>query len=155
MTIVFFDTEFTHLGIDPKLISIGLVSEDGSRTFYAELTDTYRLEDCSDFVRDEVLPLLEGGACQMRFEEVAHRLSEWLLDFGDRVVLATDSESYDWPWIQKLFWKLDGWPIWVTPKPLLLTVGDESNQILESTLLRPHHALNDAQMSRLHFRKNT
>lgn len=38
--LIFFDTEFTELGIDPRLISIGLVSEDG-RTFYAKLTDTY------------------------------------------------------------------------------------------------------------------
>lgn len=36
---VFFDTEFTELGVDPKLISIGLVDETGERTFCAELSD--------------------------------------------------------------------------------------------------------------------
>ncbi|OIQ97615.1 hypothetical protein GALL_203740 [mine drainage metagenome] len=34
---VFFDTEFSDLVADPKLISIGLVDETGERTFYAEL----------------------------------------------------------------------------------------------------------------------
>ena len=46
--LVFFDTEFTELGPNAKLISIGLVTEDGRHTFYAELTDTYELSDCSD-----------------------------------------------------------------------------------------------------------
>jgi hypothetical protein len=40
LMLIFFDTEFTELGIDPKLISIGLISEDGTHEFYAELSDT-------------------------------------------------------------------------------------------------------------------
>lgn len=37
--LIFLDTEFTGLAQRwPRLISIGLVSEDGSREFYAELT---------------------------------------------------------------------------------------------------------------------
>ena len=36
--LIFFDTEFTELGIDPRLISIGLVAEDGERTFCAGLS---------------------------------------------------------------------------------------------------------------------
>lgn len=38
MKLVFFDTEFPELGIDPRLIPIGLVSDDGERTFYADLS---------------------------------------------------------------------------------------------------------------------
>ncbi|MDP1872049.1 MAG: hypothetical protein Q8K61_10550 [Gallionella sp.] len=60
--LIFFDTEFTELGIDPKLISIGLISEDGTREFYAELSDTYQPTDCSAFVHEAVLPHLQGGA---------------------------------------------------------------------------------------------
>ena len=41
MPLIFFNTEFTDLGVDPRLISVGFVSEDGERSFYAELTDTY------------------------------------------------------------------------------------------------------------------
>ena len=40
----FLDTEFTGLGIDPKLISIGLISEDGTREFYAELPTLHGAE---------------------------------------------------------------------------------------------------------------
>ena len=43
--------------IDIDLISIGLVSEDGRATFYAERND-YRRAAVSDFVREAVLPHL-------------------------------------------------------------------------------------------------
>ena len=44
MTLLFLDTEFTGLGQrSPNLISMGLVSEDGRHSFYAELTpESYR-----------------------------------------------------------------------------------------------------------------
>ena len=41
--------------------AIDLISEDGERTFYAELSDTYEPDDCSYFAQEAVLPLLEGG----------------------------------------------------------------------------------------------
>jgi hypothetical protein len=40
LMLIFFDSEFNDLGIDPKLISIGLISKDGTHEFYAELSDT-------------------------------------------------------------------------------------------------------------------
>ena len=57
---VFFDTEFSGLVIDPKLISIGMISEDGDRTFYAELSNTYQASSCEPFVHEAVLPHLQG-----------------------------------------------------------------------------------------------
>lgn len=52
---LFVDCEFTQLNQDTKLISLALVSEAGDE-FYVELTDTYQVEDCSDFVIQHVLP---------------------------------------------------------------------------------------------------
>lgn len=63
--LIFFDCEFTERGIDPKLISIGLISEDGAREFYAELSDNYQLSDCSAFVHEAALPHLQGGDALM------------------------------------------------------------------------------------------
>lgn len=40
--LIFFDTEFTDLDRNARLISIGLVTEDGEKSFYAELSDTYK-----------------------------------------------------------------------------------------------------------------
>ena len=65
-----FVTEFTALHREAKLISIGLVAEDG-RMFYAELSDTYLLKDCGDFAREVVLPLLEGPVgAKLRFHDI-------------------------------------------------------------------------------------
>lgn len=109
---VFFDTEFTKFRTmedEPKLISIGCVSQDG-REFYAELTDTYVLSDCSQFVIDVVLPLLKGGDARMFEIQLAHRLSRWVSDLGDDVVFRSDSPSYDWPFVQYLFTFYGCWP---------------------------------------------
>jgi len=46
---VFFDTEFSGLIVDQKLISIGLISEDGERSFYAELSGTWSSGECDPF----------------------------------------------------------------------------------------------------------
>lgn len=59
--LIFFDTEFSGLILDPKLISIGMIAEDGERTFYAELSDTYLASACEPFVLEAVLPHLQGG----------------------------------------------------------------------------------------------
>lgn len=55
---LFFDTEFTGLTPDAKLISIGLVDESGRYTFYAELTDTWKPGDVGEFAVREVILLI-------------------------------------------------------------------------------------------------
>jgi len=64
---VFFDTEFTtsenHIGY-PGLISIACVAKDGSE-FYAELSNTWQIGNCSPWVIENVLPLLDGGDFKM------------------------------------------------------------------------------------------
>ena len=154
--LIFFDTEFTELGIDPRLISIGLVAEDGERTFYAELSDTYAERDCNDFVLEAVLPHLAGGDARMTFRELAERLAAWLAAFGGPVKLACDSLAWDWPWIQEIFGELDTWPANVDGKPLLLTMNYLNNydpfvEAVEQAFrtLRRHHSLDDAKANRL------
>ena len=154
---LFFDTEFTELGIDPRLISIGLVSEDGSREFYVELSDTYQPSDCSNFVREAVLPHLQGGDALKTMDELTLRLGNWIKGFDQPVQLVTDSLSWDWPWIQELFYLPGTWPKNLDGKPVLLSemVG---SPLLERAVekafqshvprLRRHHALDDAKANR-------
>jgi hypothetical protein len=56
---IYLDTEFTSLD-KPRLISIGMVSEDGQE-FYRELSDGWHLGECNLFVLAWVLPLLDAG----------------------------------------------------------------------------------------------
>lgn len=105
-----FDTEFTDFVIDPALISIGLVADDG-REFYAELNDTYEEVMCSWFVLEAVLPILWRKEHEMSSQDLAHKLKAWIDSFGERVILWADSPSYDWPWIQDIFERSEcGWP---------------------------------------------
>ncbi len=82
---VFFDTEFTTsemlIGY-PALISIGCVAEDG-REFYAELIDTWQPGNCSQFVLETVLPLLQGGDFRMTEAQCAARFREWIEGLTD------------------------------------------------------------------------
>jgi len=170
--LIFFDTEFTELGVDPKLISIGLISEGGTREFYAELSDTYQPKDCSAFVQEAVLPHLQGGDALVTFNECATRLLRWLIAFNEPVQLATDSLSWDWPWIGELFAEAGNGTNWpqhmdthgksevfrppnVDGKPFISSQSPQFNQAVEFAFrdhvprLRRHHALDDAKANRL------
>lgn len=155
---IFFDTEFTGLIVDAKLISIGLVDETGERTFYAELADTWSMEDCKQepFVLEAVLPHMEGGAARMTMAKLGQRLRDWLEAFGQPIRMATDSLAWDWDWFREIFHETGTWPENVDGQPLLLTMNylhdfDAFNHAIEHAFasgLRRHHALDDAEANR-------
>jgi hypothetical protein len=154
--LVFFDTEFTELGVDPRLISIGLVTEDGKHEFYAELSDTYCLANVGEFAREQVLPLLEGGNVLMTMPELTIRLKNWLERFDMPIQLATDSLAWDWQWIQEIYSDLNAWPQNLDGKPLILGQSAEMDIAIENTFaggLRRHHALDDAKANRIGWLK--
>jgi hypothetical protein len=154
--LVFFDTEFTDLSLDPQLISIGLISEDG-REFYAELYDAYEISRYSPFVQEAVLPHLTGGDSRISMDALTLRLGDWLESFEQPTKLATDSISWDWPWIQKIFRLPGTWPENVVKMPVGL-YDMISSPFFERTVeqvfqnhtpqLRRHHALDDAKANR-------
>jgi len=86
--LVFVDTEFTDF-VQIDLISVALVAED-RREFYAERTD-YRPEDCNDFVRAAVVPMLgrvAGAACTRT--ELTSRLRAWFEALPEPATLVYD-----------------------------------------------------------------
>jgi len=155
---IFFDIEFTDLAVDPQLISIGLVSEDGTREFYAELSDTWQRAEVGEFARTAVLPQLEcRPEVRLTMAELRVQLGQWIQAFEQPVQLATDSMSWDWPWIHEIFDELTLWPPNLDGKPLLLTMSDlnDYDKFIETVEkafadgLRRHHALDDAKANRL------
>jgi hypothetical protein len=159
MKLIFFDTEFSDLCVDPRLVSIGLISEDG-REFYAELSDTYQPKDCGAFTQEGVLPLLQGGDALMRMDQLTLRLGNWLESFEQPVQLATDSLSWDWPWIQEIFYLPGTWPENLDGKPVQLYEVIDSpffERAVEKAFethqprLKRHHALDDAKANRLAY----
>ena len=150
--LLFLDTEFTGLMADPNLISIGLVSADG-REFYAELTDTWELDECEPFVQEQVLPLLDGGDAQMTWVQLTERLPGWIAAFSVPVRIATDAVAADWDWIQKICYATGPWPRNLSHQPLALPSGVEAfemaRELCYESGLRRHHALDDARAARL------
>ena len=148
--LVFLDTEFTDFA-KHDLISLALVAEDG-RELYAERTD-YRREDCSDFVRQEVLPLLgrvPGAACTQ--SELTQRLRTWFEQLPEPATLVFDFER-DWLLLA------DAW-LGTAHKQAPANVGDKlhldnhtiTHPVFETALNRvftqqwpQHHALADAR----------
>lgn len=151
---VFFDTEFTSLLEKPKLISIGFISEDGSKQFYAELTGTYSLNDVSDFAKEKVIPLLDGSNL-VSIDELKANLFKWIEEFETKIVLATDNLNWDWPFIIDLF--KEDWPKNLSRDCYLLNMNymksaDAFYDVVKLAYengLRKHHAMDDAIANRL------
>jgi hypothetical protein len=149
---IFFDTEFTGLTPDAKLMSIGLVDESGQNEFYAELSGTYLPSDCSEFCRQHVLPLLEGGDVVLTLAQLRPKLREWLAECGPNAVLVCDSPR-DVVQIRQLLLEslpsnvsiqVLGW--WGNLKRRFFNRGRRLHRKLG---LRVHHALDDARINRL------
>lgn len=155
---VFFDTEFTKfrtINDEPKLISIGLVAEDG-REFYAELLDTWDISDCSQFVISVVLELLDNKE-YIKEADLAVKLKEWIESLGEgEVVLRCDAPAYDWPFVADLF-NFYGWPANLRRKCGTMYFEDDRqihryqsalSSFWKDNQSRMHHALVDARAMR-------
>lgn len=162
MVQVFFDTEFTNMpehGI-PGLISIGCVAQNGSE-FYAEVTDTWDERLCSLFVINTVLPLLQGGECQMQVADLAVKLKGWIESFEGEVIFRSDAPKMDWPFVEEIF-NFHGWPknlrkkcgdIYFNHDYQINRYQDALAEYWKEHSARQHHALIDARCQLYGWRK--
>jgi len=140
---LFLDTEFTDLVPGNKLISIALVDEN-EEFFYAELTDTYELKDCSEFVKAFVLPFLFGDKHRMSSYDCALKLGNWIEDRGPDCILACDNPGWDMPHLRKLLEPC--WPENLHKNqyhPVYVPAHIEEDIVLENDYWI-HNALHDA-----------
>ena len=105
--VVLFDTEFTDLGVNADLLSIGFVTADTDDELYIEISDADR-GCCSSFVREVVLPLFgKHNPETLPRAGAAARIDDWLdgLREGNRerpIVLMSDYGG-DWMHLLDLF----------------------------------------------------
>lgn len=146
---LFLDCEFTQLNKDTKLISLALVSEVGDE-YYVELTDTYSVEDCSDFVIQNVLPQLDMPACGQPLAEAQVSLLAFLSSLDGPLEICSDAPDWDWDLFCQLAYVNHRWPANVANRPtnlILLFRHLEADDIGNVTLPElPHHALLDARL---------
>ncbi|WP_449117501.1 hypothetical protein [Pseudomonas viridiflava] len=138
---LFLDCEFTRLSAAAKLISLALVAEDG-REFYVELLEGWQEEDCSDFVKEIVLPQLWGGSYALPIVEARKSLLRFLTPFKKEIEIVTDAPQFDWELFCDLVYDGGRWPRIVRNFPTdatTLTPTSEGEEL-------PHHALLDARI---------
>jgi hypothetical protein len=153
---VFYDTEFTTLMTKAELISVGLVTEDGQE-FYAEVC--FDKSQCSDFVKEVVIPLLDGNIEQrMKPTELATKLSDWLNELGEDIVLVSDS-TWDYYVLNPVFAPHGGLQA-LSPSTKLqiapfiedtharIRFGEAYSEYFLRNPGKQHHALHDAKALR-------
>lgn len=146
---LFLDCEFTQLKQSTKLISLALVSEGGDE-FYVELTDTYQVEDCSDFVIENVLPHLDLPAHGVSFIDAQVALKTFLNGLDGPLEVCSDAPEWDWDFFCQLAYVNHQWPSHVAKKPTNLNLlfkhldADDIGDVHLREL--PHHALLDARL---------
>ncbi|WP_417787788.1 hypothetical protein [Stutzerimonas xanthomarina] len=138
---LYLDCEFTQLTAQAKLISLGLVAEDG-RELYVELLDTWRVEDCSDFVSEIVLPQLWGGEYRKTAANARSELLGFLSTFDEILEVVTDAPQYDWDLLCDLIYEDGHWPSNVRNFPIDAT----TLEAYQDGSALPHHALLDARI---------
>lgn len=118
---LFLDCEFTQLNQDTKLISLALVSEARDE-FYVELTDTYKIEDCSDFVIQHVLPQLDQLRYGRSLVDAQAALRVFLGGLDGQLEVCPDAPEWDWEFSASLRMRItSGRVIWRTALPISST----------------------------------
>jgi len=148
--LVFLDTEFTDF-VKHDLISLALVAEDG-REFYAERTD-FKQDECSAFVRKEVLPLLSrvpDASCDRK--QLTNRLHDWFEKLPEPATLVFDFEG-DWLLLAAAL--LDnthkkpppniGDKLHLDSRTVAHPVFDKAKNLTYTQQWPPHHALADSR----------
>lgn len=146
--LVFLDTEFTSLDVPAELLSVALVTEDPEHRLYLERTD-FLVENCSQFVVDEVLPLFGRiPNAQAHYDEIGPRTWRWLDALGTSVRLVSDS-AIDAQLLLPMLPK--PLPTRLRAKPLLIgdliqrpEFADAEAHSFSATGGWRHHALHDA-----------
>lgn len=109
---VFFDTEFLEDGSTIKLISIGMVREDGA-TFYAETPNAQEIANSDEWLRKNVLPHLRWEQAETLIPELAERIREFV---GPNPEFWAYYAAYDWVALCQLYGRMidlpDGFPFY-------------------------------------------
>lgn len=138
---VYLDTEFTTLNrYRAQLISLALVVSEGPE-FYVELTDTWTPADCSPFVIETDLPLLDHTRHGRKTVQARSDLLAFLHSLGE-VEIITDASDLDWPLLQWLAGP-EGLPDNVRLEPGQLNIDLDADYAGEEP---PHHSLQDARL---------
>jgi len=156
--VIFFDAEFTgHNIVNDQLMSVGMVSLDGSREMYFELK--YDESQASEWVRENVVPYLTGE--QIAREEAIKKIVDFCGNTKPHLVATVN--QYDMVFWHKLFAGVEEpiHPIPIDFASMLFAIGltparevggEKVNFFaqfdIDTTAYHMHNALDDARLMR-------
>jgi hypothetical protein len=151
--VLFLDTEFTQISDSACLISLALVADSGEQ-YYVEITDGWSKHNCSDFVKEIVLPQLEPLRYGRSAFQAGIEIQAFVESLKTNVKIATDCAQFDWYFLCQLTVDVGLWPKnanahWLNTQALFSV---EDIEIYHARA--PHHALRDAQIYADLFNKN-
>ena len=182
MTILFYDMEFTRKHQLTTSISIGMVSSDGSKEFYAEFND-YDYSQVDQWLQTNVIDILtltdepdgfleQSPSKTLVKGTVEHvfcssgGLRDWLSQWDGPIIMASFGNNYDWVLFRELFKKANlEFPSFITEWPIdiasiYIDYGYDPNEredfkehFLGIGTEQKHNALFDAQVARQFYYK--
>jgi len=150
----FFDTEFNDTGREIQLISIGMISDDGRKSYSACLSDGWCPTACDAWMKKNVLPHLPPREDRKPRGRVAQEI---LLLVGPDPEFWAYHSSYDWVALCQLVTlngrMLDlpkGWPRYCCDLKVLMHLMGVNKKILglDQEKATKHDALADARWNR-------
>jgi len=154
---IFFDTEFTGLSSEPRLLSVGLVAESGEE-LYVVFTNGWTEANCSYWVINNILPLFGNGERLTRRDAV-ERIIDWLSSFEIQPTLLGET-TWDTLLLSELMDEYNVTADRFRVEVLEYSGKDQANffeaekrAYFESYQLTPHHALADAYAFRAAWHK--
>jgi len=99
---IWFDTEFLEDGHTIKLISIGMVREDGG-TIYMETPEAWHLAESDPWLLENVKPHLRGGAYVFTRDQIAAHIQIFV---GPNPEFWAYFASYDWVALCQIFGRM-------------------------------------------------
>ena len=180
--IVFYDLEYTSKHQFTSPISIGMVSSNGSKEFYAEFTD-YDYSQVDQWLQTNVIDLLilqdkEDGYFEKSSSKTLVKgsvehvlcssggLNDWISQCDWPIIMASFSNSYDWVIFREMFKKADiDFPSFISKwtidiASIYIDYGYDPNEredfkehYLGEGTERKHNALFDAQVAQKFYYK--
>ena len=139
---IFFDTEFIEDGKTIDLISIGMVKENGESLYMVSSDCDY--SKASDWVKENVLPHVEGERWKYTREEIANNVIEFC---GESPEFWAYYADYDWVVFCQLFGTMmdlpKGFPMYC--RDLKQLCDSKGNPKLPEQVSCEHNALDDAK----------
>lgn len=130
---IVLDTEFTDFGDDGQPISIALVDVENGLSCYVELSDGWKVDQCSEFVVKNVLPNLTGKKMTRAVAKVV--INDFLSQFDEYQILS-DAPGFDF----QMLYAVMGYGCQVK----LGAIKNVSFLVLDDEWSYRHNALSDA-----------